>query len=161
MHPLNIFKPIGLPLKYPQNWIKEGRAFFRSFRYAYQRITRGAAESDYWDWDHTLLHLFYDGLDWFIHHSMSFPGNEQFPTVEAWNEHLEKIKQLFYQADETNEYYPTPYAKKWWATVQAGEENTELAQAMCQEEQLNSRKRQRDFQQAWKMMGEIFFHLWD
>lgn len=161
MHPLNVFKNSKLPLKYPSNWIRMARAFRRSFKYAYQRVTKGAADCDYWDWDHTLLIQFVQGLDWLINNSHGWPGNEEFPEYEDWVAYLKKMKVLFMKADEDNNYYPTPYELKWWHGVEAGEEDPDDVKAMLDEGQRNWEKRQRDFQEAWDMMGKVFFHLWD
>ena len=161
MHPLNVFNNPKLPLRHPKNWIATIKMLRRSFIYAYQRITRGIADCDYWDFDHYLLKILPSGLDLLIQNQHGWPGTDQFPTPESWDAYLKEIRDKFYRADETNEYYPTPYGDLWWAGVQAGEEDPDIAKAMCNEDLSNQEKRNADFKQAWQMMGEVFFNLWD
>ena len=161
MHKLNVFNNPKLPLRYPKNWLRMTRTFFRSFKWAYQRITRGIANCDCWDWNSTILAYLNEGLDWFINHTISYPGDDEFPTYESWINYLKEIKQLLYRADETNEYYPTPCGDLWWTTVQRGEENADLVKAMGEEAKSNDRLREQDFNKAWEMLGHVFWNLWD
>jgi len=161
MHPLNVFNNPKLPLKYPSNWIRMFRCWRRSFVYAYQRITRGIADCDYWDLDHYFLRIFIEGLDLLIKYQHGYPGNEEFPTPEAWDNYLKEMRDCFYRADETNEYYPTPKGDYWWKTVQAKEEDPDASKAMCEEEMSNQEKREADLKCGLEMMEHCFFSLWD
>ena len=56
MNPLNVFNNPYFSWKYPECWYKNIRMFFRSFKYAYQRITKGYAYCDTWDLDDYYTH---------------------------------------------------------------------------------------------------------
>ena len=51
MNKLNVFNTQWCPWKYPNNWIRNARLFFRQFKWAYQRMTRGFCDFDTWDLD--------------------------------------------------------------------------------------------------------------
>ena len=161
MHPLNVFNNPKLPLKYPKNWISMFRAYRRSFKYAYQRITRGIADCDYWDLDSYLLKIFVQGLDLLLKNQCGYPGNDEFPTPESWDKYLKEMREYFYRADESNNYYPTPKEKIWWHGVEAGEEDPDAAKAMCNEASTNAKRRERDLKKGLDMMKHVFFLLWD
>lgn len=48
---MNILKFGYSPWKYPSNWFENIRQFFRNIKFAYQRVTRGYADPDIWDFD--------------------------------------------------------------------------------------------------------------
>ena len=161
MHQLNVFNNPKLPLRYPGNWIKRIRTFFRSFKWAYQRATRGIADCDCWDWPENILAYLDGGLDWFTKNTISYPGNDEFPTYESWINYLSQIKDLLYRANETNEYYATPMGDLWWQGVLNGKEDAKLVRNMLIESDENEKQRQQDFDKAWEMLGHVFWHLWD
>ena len=161
MHPLNVFNNPKLPLKYPSNWISTIRMWRRSFKYAYQRITRGIADCDYWDLDSYFLKIFVEGLDLLREKGWGYPGNEEFPTPESWHDYLKEMRDCFYRADESNDYYPTPKGDIWWKGVCAGEEDPDASKLMCHEEWSNFEKREKDMEKGLDMMKKVFFQLWD
>ena len=161
MHPLNVFNNPKLPLRYPKNWIATIRMWRRSFIYAYQRITRGVADCDYWDLDNYFLKIFVEGIDLLLKKQQGWPGNEEFPTPESWDEYLKEMRDCFYRADETNEYYSTPYGDAWWAGVQAGEEDPDAVTPMCNEEKKNQENRETDLKKGIEMLKHCFYLLWD
>lgn len=161
MHPLNVFNNPKLPLKYPVNWVRTIRSWSYSLKYAYQRITRGVADCDYWDLDHYFLQIFVQGLDLLIKYQHGYPGTEEFPTSESWDIYLKEMRDCFYRADENNNYYPTPKEELWWQGVEAGEEDPDAAKAMSQEAINNQELRNQDLETGLNMMKHCFFSLWD
>ena len=161
MHPLNVFNNPKLPLKYPSNWIRIIRMNLRNLKYAYQRVTRGVADCDYWDLDTYFLEVFVQGLDLLIKKQHGYPGNEQFPTPDSWDKYLQEMRDYFYKANENNHYYPTPKENIWWHGVEAGEEDPDAVKDMCDEAISNSERRQKDLEKGLEMMKSVFFSLWD
>lgn len=177
----SVFKKISyLPWRYPLNWHKNIALFFRRFKWAYQRATRGFANCDIWDLDSYYLDLFHDSLKYLADNHWGWPGNEDFPEDEDWTKYLKEMAQLFYQAEEANNFYPTPEGDKWvkwledhsddqWVNEIVGDmtlkryegKENPYSKTMFEEDQENDKKRMADFEKAWGMLGKVFFDLWD
>lgn len=179
MNPLNVFKNPYYKWRYPSCWLKNVRMFFRSFKYAYQRATRGYADSDCWDLDAYYLNLLEGSLNHLADNHWGYPGNEEFDTDEKWTAYLKEMAQQFHRANESNEYYDTPEADKWWEWVQAhpatwkkedvnGVELSRLNRdkgpydkSMMEEERLLAYLRQKDMECGFDMLKHVYFSLWD
>ena len=163
MNKLNVFNNPKLPWRYPSNWIKHVRMFFRSFKYAYQRITRGFADCDIWDLDSYYLDIFNGTLNYLADHHCGYPGHGEFDTDEKWTAYLKEMAQKFYQANESNEYYDTPNEKKWWKWIEenSNSEDNPYSKDMFNEEKFLAWRREQDMREGLDMMKHIFFHLWD
>ena len=171
--PRNVFKQYYCPWRYPSNWWNNIRLFFRRYKWAYQRASRGYADSDVWDLDAFYLNLFHDTLNHLAEHHHGYPGTEEFPTDEKWTAYLKEMAQLFYQANENNEAFPHPEEEKWWAWEQEHPDYSERflnadwtdknphSAAMLEESKDLSKKQDAAFHKAWDMMGKVMFHLWD
>jgi len=163
MNDNNVFKQNYLPITNVRGWKHNICTFARQFKWAYQRATRGFADMDTWDMDSWLLNLFHDSLYYLADNHCGYPGNEQFPDDESWTKYLKEMADKFYQADEWNNYFPTPEEEKWYAWVNTyghGDENPYI-RPMIDESLENQKKRQAAFKEAWEMMGDVFYHLWD
>ena len=170
---LNVFQQTYLPLRYPANWIRNWRIFYRQFKWAWQRATRGFCDYDVWDLDCYLLDLLHATLNKLAATANGYPGNDEYPTYESWTQDLRELAQKFYQANECNDFYPTPKESIWWEAVKNKEnwidEDThtwkdpvpDCSKDMLAEEIDNGAKRQQDFEEAWEKLGKIFFSLWD
>ena len=179
MNKLNVFNNPYYKWYYPQYWHKNIRMFFRSIKYAYQRITRGWADCDTWDLDSYYLDLFHDTLTYLAEHHMGYPGNDEFDTDEKWTAYLKEMAQKFYQANESNEYYDTPEADKWWEWIQQHPAtwkkekvgNIELSRhiredgpydkSMMEEDRFLSYLRHKDMEHGLDMLKHVYFNLWD
>ena len=152
---------------YPKFWWRNISLFFRRFKWAYQRATRGYADCDVWDMDNWILNLFHGALNHLADNHWGYPGDDRFPEDETWTKYLREMAQLFYNADESNMAYPHPAYDKWVTYLHEHAEVNILRgenphdKEMFLEECELSKKRQGDFEKAWKMMGEVFFNLWD
>ena len=152
---------------YPKFWWRNISLFFRRFKWAYQRATRGYADCDVWDMDNWILNLFHGALNHLADNHWGYPGDDRFPEDETWTKYLREMAQLFYNADESNMAYPYSAYDKWVTylheypkTDVLGGENPHDREMFLEECEL-SKMRQADFEKAWKMMGEVFFNLWD
>lgn len=161
---LNIFKRGYLPWRYPRNIKENIENFFRNCHFAWQRATRGYADCDIWNMDCWLLSLIHDGLIHLADNNYGWPGDDRFPEPEDWDQYLRDMAQKFYQSDENNEFYPTPETDKlhqWYAQHPENLRGNPYRESFLAEDMGNSQKRQRDFAEAWSMMGDVFWNLWD
>ena len=164
----NIFKACSYyTWKNPKNWWDNIKLFFRRFKWAYQRATRGFADYDIWSMDSWILGIFNGALTQLVNNHWGYPCNDKFPEDEDWTKYLHEMADLFYKADESNAAYSHPAYDKWAAyldehpNINILQDENPYSKEMYLEECELSKKRQEDFEKAWKMMGEVFFNLWD
>ena len=170
---MNVFKYGWMPWRYPKNWWDNIKLFFRQFKWAWQRATRGFADCDTWNLDSSILDYLYGTLNFLAKHHWGYPGDDKFPTDESWTNFLTDMAQKFYQANEKNEYYPTPKEEEWWdyfdkcyannpgKDVKEDEKLIALKDEMFKETDKNNEMRMCDFAEAWSLIGDVFFNLWD
>ena len=162
---MNVFKYGIAPWRYPANWWSNIKVFFRHFKWAYQRATRGFADCDVWNLNSSILNYLSGTLKQLSETAAGWPGNNQFPEYEDWTIFLKQMSEKFRAANESNEYYPTPMADKWWDWAREHSDywpdDNPYVQDMIQEEQENELKREHDFAEAWSAIGEVIWDLWD
>jgi len=168
MNRLNVFKNSYYRWCYPSCWWKNIRMFFRSFKYAYQRITKGFCDMDIWDLDNYYLNIFTGTLNYLANYHMGYPDRSPYETDEKWTKHLRETADCFYRANEMNEYYPTPASNVWWAymkdkdfTDKKDAQAQAYSKAMATEETNNALKRKKDLEQGLDNLKDCFFDLWD
>ena len=165
MNNLNVFKSPKLPLRYPSNWSAIIRTFFRSFKWAYQRVTRGFADYDVWDFDGFLLNILANGLEHLADTTISYPGDEEFPTYESWIKYLREMAMCFRKADEGNDYFPHPKQDLWWNELNQKDSNLDIddniVTDMLKEAHENEDKREEQLVIGLDKLKHVFFHLWD
>lgn len=165
MNRLNVFNNPYYRWRYPDCWIKNARMFFKSFKYAYQRITKGYANCDTFDLDSYYLDIFSGTLNYLADNHCGYPGNDEFPTDESWTIYLKELAYKFYLANESNEAYSTPEADKWWGWNEKHPNdkisNNPYIEAMHKEEQENSAKREANLREGLKMLEACWKDLWD
>lgn len=98
---MNLFKfPMRLRYYLTKPW-----RFFRelrySFKYAWQRATKGYSFYDSMDMDDFLLHVI-PGMLRDIANSDSFPGVEPFDTYEKWQDYCNSLADVFESLQEEN-----------------------------------------------------------
>ena len=71
--------------------------FFDNIKYAKQRITRGFADCDVWDYNSYLKKLFADGLVYLADNLLSYP--ERYGSAENWKKELKRIAGLVRKLD--------------------------------------------------------------
>lgn len=163
MNQLNVFNNPYYKWYYPQYWHKNIRMFFRSIKYAYQRITKGYANCDTFDLDNYYLNIFTGTLNHLADNHWGWPGNEEFPEDEDWIKYLKEMALKFYNANESNEAYPTPEADKWWKWIKEHDKNIDnpYSETMFQEANENDIKRDKEMHEGIKMLDHVFWSLWD
>lgn len=141
MKELNVFKFYAGSWKSPKNWIRNIRRFFRSFKYAYQRATRGYSDMDLWDLDYFYLTLFYTSLKDFRLHFTGYPGDMK--DEHEWEDYLQKMEEYFYNADEMNA------------------EKIHFSDDIVKDTMARDKYCQEQLEAGMKMLTERFFGLWD
>ena len=95
---LNLFAAEGYLPWYPCNWWSNIRYFFRTFKWAWQRATRGYSDHDTWNLDTYLVNLLITSLSQFRTETMGYPGYME--SEEEWYAILDKIILLLKQSNE-------------------------------------------------------------
>lgn len=161
---MNVFKYGWMSWRHPINWWENIKLFFRQFKWAWQRATRGFADWDIWNLDSSILNYLSGTLKQLSEIACGWPGNKQFPKYEDWTSFLKEMSEKFAAADESNDYYSTPIADKWWKWMEEHKgslEENPYKELMFEEYNENDLKRERDFAEAWSAIGEVFWQLWD
>ena len=153
--------------------------FIHSIKYAYQRITKGYANCDTFDLDSYYLDIFTNTLNYLADYHCGYPGNDEFPDDESWTKYLKDMAQKFYNANESNEAYPTPEADKWWKWIKEHDNNSwgekdehglwvskqkeenPYAESMFQEGNEIDKKRDQEMREGIDMLKHVFWNLWD
>lgn len=170
MNELNVFNNMWLPWKYPNNWIRNARMFFRQFKWAYQRVTRGYSDPDWYDADVYISRLFTQILRKLADEGMGYPGTEEFPTPESWKDYLYKI--IYYFNYSLQDNLPNEYEDAWlktWEDKPIEEqfngkhtpEEQEIINKFLDKELDNDKKKIEARKKAWAMLDPIFERLWD
>lgn len=169
MKNLNVFNNYVCPWKYIKNWGTNIGTFFRSFKWAYQRATRGFADKDVWNLDTYLTELIADSVEQLADIQHGWPGTDEFPTPESWDEYLRKaVSLLRYSLGEL----PNKYEKEWMDTwindedmlrhiTDPTDSDKEITKKFLDVEQENELK-QRDAQnEGLRMLFAVWNSLWD
>ena len=160
---MNVFKYGWAPWRYPINWWRNIKLFFRQFKWAWQRATRGFADCDVWNLDSSILNYLSGTLKYLSENAVGWPGDKQFPKYEDWTTFLKEMSEKFAAANESNNYYSTPMEDKWgeWYEKHPNFDKNPYVEDMFKEQQENELKRERDFAEAWSAIGEVMWNLWD
>lgn len=171
MNELNVFYNYYRPWIYPINWITNVKTFFKSFKYCWQRITKGYCDKDLWNLDNTILAYLTQTLLQFSQISQSYPGDQEFNTFEKWQKYLEEIAFNFLKINHEDIYFSNPYEEKFYNqltnnftkqghfSIQISDEK--LKKQFIDAEIKRNQDREELFKENWNNLGRIFFHLWD
>lgn len=132
---MNILKFGYSPWKYPSNWFGNIKQFFRNIKFAYQRITRGYADPDIWDFDSYLSKIIINGSRHLADTTHGYPmmllNNKTINSPEKWTEYLYEMASHFEKGMELE-----------WNFDDFG-------------------KVDQEFSQGFNMLRESFYNLWD
>lgn len=133
MNNLNVFRLIRSKsaryyLTHPWEWFKDLGYCLRD---AYQRITRGYADTDWFNMDSHLLELLPAMLKELAAHSHSYPGTAPFDTYEKWTAWLNEMadnlincrEEEIEKANEYYEEYMESFDIDWAGTKETEDEN--------------------------------------
>lgn len=166
---LNVFNTYWCPWKYLSNWPRNFRVFFRQFKWAYQRVTRGYCDYDIWDMDTYLSQLLADGIRHLADTTHGYPGTDEFPTYESWRDYLYKISDLLnYSLGELPNEYEEAWLAKWKEKgldfinhSDETPEEKEITEKYLDKEKENDNLKIEAQNEALKMIYHIFGNLWD
>ena len=168
MNKLNVFNTQWCPWKYPSNWPRNIRLFFRQFKWAYQRITRGFCDFDVWDMDIYLSQLIADEVKHLADTTHSYPGTTEFPTYESWKAYLYKISELLhYSLGELPNEYEEAWMKKWknkgldFINGPNTPEEEEITNKYLDKEMVNEKLKNEAQDKALNMLFQVYRNLWD
>ena len=157
--------------KYPSNWPGNIKHFFRCFKYAYQRATKGFCDWDAWDLDVYYSFLFVNSLRYFADHTHGWPGNDEFPQPEDWDKYLRTMADLFEQSIEGCQTPKNPYEKEFEDMISQDNwinhineqtpEQKEISKKYLDGEITLDNYRTECRNKAFDMMKHVFGHLWD
>ena len=103
---LNVFKMCSYsPWKYPPNWWRNIKQFFRHFKWGWQRATKGYCEYDLFAFDEYYLNLIANTLHEFANKTQGYPGT--YETFEKWQQHIHDLGDEFKEIADIlwKEYY--------------------------------------------------------
>ena len=184
MNNLNVFRLIHSRstryyLTHPWEWFKDLGYCLRD---AYQRITRGYADTDWFNMDSHLLELLPAMLKELAAHSHSYPGRAPFDTPEKWSAWLNEMADNLIscreeEIDKANEYYKEYIESiklNWNDTKESEDENgartitwacnpnhEEISKLyFARYKELGDAAQQR-LEDTLKFLSQYFYDLWD
>lgn len=156
--------------RYPKWWGKNIGIFFRQFKWAYQRITKGYCEYDWIDLDKYLAQLMADTIDELAEYGIGYPGFGEFDAPEKWKAYLKKIVlKLRYSLTEL----PNEYEEPWLAIIHDNDlwpinekhtptpEQEELMRKYSEKTIENEQKQFQAQLNALDMIKHVWGSLWD
>ena len=96
---MNIWKYANpMPWRYLSNWRRNFKSFFRCIKWSKQRIVRGYADIDVWNFDNYLYNIIIGGLNHLADHHTSIPVFFE-KTIDqnqdGWTNRLHETAELF------------------------------------------------------------------
>lgn len=107
----NVFKSWGYSKRYylthPHVWL---RHLCINIKHAYQRVTKGYCDEDWWDFGYWFLDTIPDMLDELAENGHGYPGDDEFDTYEKWQAYLHGLASNLRlctekAGEEMNEYH--------------------------------------------------------
>lgn len=161
----NVFKYGYVPWRNIRNWPDNVKMFFKHFKWAYQRATKGFCDMDIWNLDSSILDYLAGTIEQLADIASGYPGDTRFPTPESWDEFLRSMANDFYRANEHNDYYDHPAQDAWEKEIEGAQDileyNTPSSKAMLDEAKDLTEIRNKDLEVGLMKLGEVFHDLWD
>ena len=85
-----------------------------------------------------------------------------YPDRETWEKDLWDIAELFAKANEDNHHYVNSYEEEFNNSIITNHDvSADLRKKFYDEERRIYDERMKSFNEAWSLLGEKFFDLWD
>lgn len=157
-----LFKPY-LPWTSPQNWWKNIRWFFYSFKLAAQRIKYGYSENDLWDFGSYIIGVMASGLEEFSEKTYSYPYSQYYSKADgngdldlkAWQEDLRRASCNLFQSMEELEEFNYQMSK-----IPKGTTNGKEWQAYFKEREKITKDRYECLSKAMEWLKEHLLEIW-
>lgn len=165
---MNVLVRGYLPWKYIPNWPRNIKHFFRSLKYAYQRITKGYCDSDIWS-----LYPYYSKILSATLRELAKSLNSYPPelTPIEWNDTLIKMAECFESAgtdflDGTDEYFDAylnlkESRKSDIFSDEDTPEEKELLRKSNELAKVNQAKAMEDLKTGLELLCTWWYDLWD
>ena len=150
---MNVFENPWRFTKSPVRWM---RRFIKSFKYLWQRATKGYCDEDLWNLDSHLAALISSTLKELSNITCAYPYRLE--SHEEWQKILAEMSDHFYMTLEDS--YETPCFDAWFDSVD-DETHKELREKMREENKRINEERESHKDEALKMLSEYWFDLWD
>ena len=159
MYTLNVFHTKYYSWKCPSQWFKNIKLFFRQFKYAWQRITRGFCDADTWDLKDYYTNLFHATLTYFANNLHDAPYNffDEELEVGPWQDYLLEMARHFYNADSSNGVIENEYEEAHLLNL----DNEELSKQYVARENEIVKWRSKELKKGLDMLQEVYEDLWD
>lgn len=165
----NVFRNVGYRplycLRHPLYWLRQKS---RQFKWAYQRVKYGWAESDAWDIDDWFIKTVPQMLRHMAYEGHSYPGNEEFPTFTSWQQKLVEVANDIEASDEeymdmANEYYKDymDELKNWQYDNRTLMSKTEVQEKYFARRRDLAAEADVRLKRAFDFILKNFHHLWD
>lgn len=145
---LSVFNFEFFPWRYLSNWKSNIKYFFRAFRNAWQRATRGYSNSDCWGVDYYLLYLLPSILTTFKKDNNGYPNSVG--SMEEWDKILDK---MIYHFTAAREGYENKYEDKY--TI-----SKELRDKWLNEEHNIQEYKQKHLEEGFRLLTKYFWDIW-
>ena len=181
---LNIWKMIWRRkwyfVRHPFSWFHD---IITKIKWAHQRITRGYADTDWYELCYWMIGVLAPMLEDFSDHHCGHPIGEDGFTEESWSAYLKDIARHIRNASEDQSEQINEYGVFWDKTLgeihkhknvyidndgvihhvipDLTEEQDIIKQKYYQREIEIYKWRCKEIQTAFKMIGDHFFDLWD
>ena len=162
---LNVFTYGYMPWRYPANWFRNIRNFFRNIKWAWQRATKGYCDWDRWDLDQYYLNVLRLSIREFAEKVHGWPDRE-FETFEDWQNYLydiaNKLDEACLDSDDVNKFYKDfIHLIMEEPDKRHTPEGEELMQNYYDEELRIHLYQQNLIDEALAAIGKYIHHLWD
>lgn len=172
MNDLNVLTRHYYSWRIAGNWPRNVKYFFRTLKYAYQRITKGYCDSDLWSLDMYYAKLISTSLKEFADITHSYPYNS---TPEEWKEELLKIAECFensIEPEEVDKYFEqylelrekrgiTLISDIFNSKIEDTEEEKELLEKSRKQRQLDFEFQSKNKDIGLKLLSKWWYDLWD
>ena len=168
----NVFKFYPHNWKRPSNWWGNIKDFFRSFKFAYQRITKGYCDYDLFSISDWFLEVFPDMIKEFRENTIGYPYDM---TEEQWMKYLKEMESHFLNAyvdyedssPEAKKEYDELYGEfstleRFKNSIEHKDKDREKkVKAYYEKVKEHDKYKQEELKKGMDMFQKRFWDLWD
>ena len=158
---ISLFKEhYSYPWRYPVNWIRNIKEFFKNIKWSWQRAKYGVSDYDAWDLDGYFVKVLINGLDRMMANLHGAPiefYDEENDSAQPWIDYLTEAKEHLknYLDDDFDEHHVLPYD---WNTEEEKKEVLQKWAAECRE---HDEWRAEEVCKGLEMIAKVYPSLWD
>ena len=146
-------------LTHPIKFLRDTRSVMRA---CWRRITRGWCYGDVWNMYDWFLDVIPDMLDHLADHGSGYPGVDEFPTPESWENHLHTIASMLRSGRDEARDPQNEYADAYYKMIYGETYDRELSKKYCARDTELAQEQEEQIKQALILLGETpLTRLWD